>query len=111
MIENSQNLAESDNMSTGTPHKAMDHHPDSVNKASSVPIHLRQSVYPSSVGRNSEIVQPQHRLISEAENMVSQSKHHLWQRSCPADNDMLNAQEELAIEGGTIRVSTVYSQG
>ncbi|RWR94966.1 transcription factor BIM2 isoform X1 [Cinnamomum micranthum f. kanehirae] len=110
MLVNTQNPVDSTNMSMGT-HKEVDRHVDLANKASSLPIPLQQSVYTSSAGRNSGIAQRQHGLISDAENMVSQCKHHLWQRSCPADNGMLNEHEELAIEGGTIRVSNVYSQG
>lgn len=110
MLGNSQNPVESDNMSAGTRFKALDHHPGSANKAASVPIPLQQNFH-NSVGRNSGIVQPQPRLMSDAENMASQSQLNLWRRSCPTDSNILNEQEELAIEGGTIHLSSVYSQG
>ncbi|XXG72756.1 hypothetical protein AAC387_Pa07g1780 [Persea americana] len=110
MLGNLQNPVESDNLSTGTRYKALDHHTGLENKAASVPIRLQQNLN-SSVGRNNGVVQPRPRLLSDAENIASQSQQHLWQRSCPADSDVLNEQEDLAIEGGTIQLSSVYSQG
>lgn len=110
MLGNLQNPVESDNLSTGTRYKALDHHTGLENKAASVPIRLQQNLN-SSVGRNNGVVQPQPRLLSDAENIASQSQQHLWQRSCPAESDVLNEQEDLAIEGGTIQLSSVYSQG
>lgn len=67
----------------------------------------------ASVGRGTGFTQPQHRLISESNNIASQSQ---WARPpCAGDgtsnSDMMNEQEELMIDEGTISVSHTYSQG
>nr|XP_029122083.1 transcription factor BIM2 isoform X2 [Elaeis guineensis] len=68
----------------------------------------------ASVGMESGLTEPQEGLISDSDNMASQSQS--WQRpSGPADcnigGDMLSEQEELAIDEGTISISSVYTQG
>lgn len=71
------------------------------------------NLYPS-IGRGTIIGQsPQ--LISDIHNMTSQS-HSQWLRSpCPTDyavnGDVLSEHEELAIDDGTISVSSAYSEG
>ncbi|XP_058112460.1 transcription factor BIM2-like [Magnolia sinica] len=105
------NPVESDNMSPGTPYKTMDHHPGLASKTIPVPGPLQQNTFSSSVARNSGISLPTQRLMSDVENMASRPQPHLWQRPCPTDSDNLNEQEELTVEGGTIRVSSIYSQG
>lgn len=89
MLGNTQNPVDSNDMSMST-HKRRDHN---VNLVVHCPF-LCSNVCTSSIGKNSGITQPQHGLIPDSENMVSQSKHHLWQRPCPADYDMLNKQED-----------------
>ncbi|XP_077216310.1 transcription factor BIM2-like isoform X2 [Tasmannia lanceolata] len=108
MLANMQTPIESE-MSTGAPYKAMDHLPSMASKVASNP--LQQNTYPCSIGRSTGPAQSSQRLISDAENMACQPQPQLWQRPCPADSDMLTEQEELTIEGGTIRMSNVYSQG
>lgn len=55
------------------------------------------------------------RLISVADNMPSQAQPHWLGSSSPADcavsSEMLNEQEELIIDEGTINASASYSQG
>ncbi|XP_038983491.1 transcription factor BIM2-like isoform X2 [Phoenix dactylifera] len=93
MLSNTQNVAEPD-MNTGT-------------GAVLAPC--------ASVGRESGLTLPQERLISDSDNMASHAQSQ-WQRSsgpadCTIGSDMLNIQEELAIDEGTISVSSVYTQG
>lgn len=112
MLSNTQNLVESDSlMSTGPPYKPIDHQLGFTSKAVPLPVTLQQNMYTSSVGRSSGLAQPPQRLISDAENMPSHPQPQLWPRSYPVDSDMLNEQEELTIEGGTIRMSGIYSHG
>eukprot|EP00262_Sarcandra_glabra_P007189 TRINITY_DN19828_c0_g1_i1.p1 TRINITY_DN19828_c0_g1~~TRINITY_DN19828_c0_g1_i1.p1 ORF type:complete len:355 (+),score=61.50 TRINITY_DN19828_c0_g1_i1:113-1177(+) len=111
ILTNAQNLVESDNTNTGASFKGMDHHPGLANKAVSMPSPLPQNMYSSGGG----LAQFQQRLMSDAENMASRPQSQLWQRQgqadCPINSDMLNEHEELTVEGGTISVSSVYSQG
>ncbi|KAG1364320.1 transcription factor BIM2 [Cocos nucifera] len=97
MLSNTQNVEEPD-MNPGT-------------GAVLVPL---QPKFCASVGMESGLTEPQERLISDSDNMASQSQS--WQRpSGPADcnigSDMLSEQEELAIDEGTISISSVYTQG
>ncbi|XP_077222600.1 transcription factor BIM2-like isoform X2 [Tasmannia lanceolata] len=108
MLVNMQNPLESD-MSTGVPYNSMDHRTGLASKAPSIP--LQQNMYPSLVGRGSGPTQYPQRPMSDAENMACQPQSQLWQRPCSDDSNMLTQQEELTIEGGTIRMSNVYSQG
>ncbi|XP_077237645.1 transcription factor BIM2-like isoform X2 [Tasmannia lanceolata] len=107
MHANMQNPVESD-LSTGVPYTSMDHHPGLASKVASIPLH--QNTYPCSVGGSSGPGQSLQRLMPDAENMACQPHSHLWQRQCLAESDMRIEQEELAIEGGTVRMSSVYSQ-
>ncbi|KAG1326679.1 transcription factor BIM2 [Cocos nucifera] len=98
MLSNTQNVAEPD-MNTGT-------------GAVLAPL---QPNFCASVGKESALTLPQERLISDSDNMASQAQSQ-WQRSsgpadCTISSDMLNVQEELAIDEGTISMSSVYSQG
>ncbi|CAL9136898.1 unnamed protein product [Musa acuminata var. zebrina] len=95
-LSNAHNLAEAD-MSPGTVLVPM------------------QSNYYATVGRGSGFMQPQERVISDSDNLVSQTQSEWQSSSCMADctlsNDMLNEQEELTIDEGTISISSVYTQG
>nr|QDF82461.1 transcription factor BIM2-like isoform X18 [Cymbidium goeringii] len=66
-----------------------------------------------SVGRGPGLLQADQTLLTEADNLASQSQ---WMRSsspgdCAISNDLLNEHEELTIDEGTISVSCAYSQG
>ncbi|XP_058115182.1 transcription factor BIM2-like isoform X3 [Magnolia sinica] len=110
MLANMQNPIESDSLTAGTPYKPMDHNPGLASKAVPTPMVLQQNMYPSSIG-SSGLAQPPQRPMSDAENMASQPQPQVWPRQYPSDSDVLNEQEELMIEGGTIRMSSIYSQG
>ncbi|KAJ6802648.1 transcription factor BIM2-like isoform X1 [Iris pallida] len=77
----------------------------------------------TSIGRGTGLTQHQQRLVSDSDNMGSQSQS-LWHRQhcpvdcrqqCPVDctvsSDMLDEHEELTIDEGTVSVSNTYSQG
>ncbi|XVE85683.1 hypothetical protein DITRI_Ditri17bG0110700 [Diplodiscus trichospermus] len=88
MITTAQNPVESD-PSRDTTSKAMDQLPEIGNTG--MPLPLR--------GDN-VLVHPLQRPVSEAQST-----------ECLISNDSLNQQEDLTIEGGTISISSVYSQG
>lgn len=107
-----QNPVESD-MSSATTVSAMDRHPGTTdNRAMPFPISLQPNFFNS--GRTtSATAQNPPRMASDAQNMATQLQlSHA--RSCITDGavavDKLKEQE-LAIEGGTISISSVYSQG
>lgn len=109
-----QNPVESDT-STATTFKALDHHSSITNKAMPFPMLLQQNLF-SPVRSGGAVPQAQPRLPSDAENISSQPQSQLCQtRSCTTTNgavanDKLKEQE-LTIEGGTINISSAYSQG
>ncbi|OVA16896.1 Myc-type [Macleaya cordata] len=114
MLTSAQNAIESD-LSTSTAYKPMDHHPGLANKAvpPSIPVPTNML---TTVASGGGIAQPPQRPISEVENIVSQPQSQVWQsRPCPAEcpvtTDTLNEQEDLTVEGGTINIAGVYSQG
>ncbi|KAF5184823.1 Transcription factor bim2, partial [Thalictrum thalictroides] len=94
-------------LSTSTTYKTMDHHAEGTQKSGSVPIPLQPNIFPPAVQRHPK-------SISEAENLVPQSQ--LWpirpcKTQCPDASDTLNEHDDLTIEGGTISLAGVYSQG
>ncbi|XP_074573238.1 transcription factor BIM2-like [Curcuma longa] len=71
-----------------------------------------QSNYYASVGRGSEFMQPQDRLVTDSENLVSHSQSEWQSSSCMANCTMSSENEqELTIDEGTISFSSIYSQG
>lgn len=111
---NTQNPVESD-LSASTTFKAMDRHPGLTNKA--VPIHmqLQPNIFTPVVGGGG-LAQLPPRLAPDAETMASLPQSQLWQSrssvttECTVASDKLKEQE-LTIEGGTISISSAYSQG
>lgn len=94
-------------MSTGTTLKTIDHNPGLTKKPVPHPIPLQPSMF-ASVGTATAFPP---KLASEAENMAYQPQSQLCEsRSCTSASDQLKEQE-LTIEGGTISISSVYSQG
>lgn len=78
------------------------------------PSPLQPNVY-TPVSTSDGIVQPLQRPISDDENMASLPPTQLcqnqpWTTDCPT-NETLNQQEEMTMEGGTINIASVYSQG
>ncbi|XP_039024803.1 transcription factor BIM2-like isoform X2 [Hibiscus syriacus] len=88
MITGSQNLVESDSL-RDTMSKAMDQQPE-----------LMSWKIPMPVQGYNMLVHPLQRAVSEAQST-----------ECFIGNDTLNQLEDLTIEGGTISISSVYSEG
>ncbi|KAJ0986841.1 hypothetical protein J5N97_005197 [Dioscorea zingiberensis] len=104
VISNSQNPSESDNMIADISYKTMEN-----SSAAAVHVPLQKNLY-ATVGNETAAAQTQQRLLPDGDNFVSQSQSQddLY---CAVSSDMLNEQEELTIDEGTISVSSVYSQG
>ncbi|XP_059648709.1 transcription factor BIM2-like isoform X2 [Cornus florida] len=79
--------------------KAMDQQSGMANKAIAMPMPLQASIS-TSVQGDGILAHPLQRPVSDAQLT-----------ECPTTSDALNQQEELMIEGGTINISSVYSQG
>ncbi|KAK3225538.1 hypothetical protein Dsin_005400 [Dipteronia sinensis] len=109
-----QNPVDSE-MSTATTFKSMDHQPGITNKSMPFPMSLQPNYF-TPVRSGGVVAQLPPRLTtSDAENTTSQPQAQLCNiRSCTSDgvvaSDKLKEQE-LTIEGGTINISTAYSQG
>ena len=112
---NAQNPVESVDLSASTTFKAMDRHPGLTNKV--VPIHmqLQPNIFTPVVGGGG-LAQLPPRLAPDAENMATLPQPQLWKTrssvttECTVASDKLKEQE-LTIEGGTISISSAYSQG
>ncbi|KAJ6791029.1 transcription factor BIM2-like isoform X2 [Iris pallida] len=111
MLSITQNPVESD-LSVGVSYKAMENSTGFTNNAAAPSILLQPCSY-ASVERGTGITQPQPGLISDIDNLASQSQSQWLRPSCPPDcsvsSETLNGQEELTIDEGTISVSTAYS--
>ena len=88
MITSAQNPVEADPIRDATS-KAMERQPDLANRGMPLPIR----------GDN-VFVHPLQRPVSDAQST-----------ECLTSNDTMIQQEDLTIEGGTISISSVYSQG
>ncbi|MCL7050568.1 hypothetical protein MKW94_013198 [Papaver nudicaule] len=114
MLMNTQNPIESD-LTTSTTYKPMDHHPGLANKAVPLSIPVQTNML-TTVASGGALAQPQQGAISDMENVAFQRQPQMWQSrpstaECPTIPDVVNEQEELEIEGGTINIAGVYSQG
>lgn len=113
MPRSGQNQVESE-ISTADTFKEMDNHRGLTNKALPLPVPLQQTMF-SPGGSSSAAVPLPPRLAPDTENRTSQPQSQLWQsRSCTTDSTVVSDKlkdQELAIESGTISVSSVYSQG
>ncbi|RWW71203.1 hypothetical protein BHE74_00021071 [Ensete ventricosum] len=91
--------------------------PHSDQKRDKASFLLEVKVYYRSFWKNAQVVNSgaNQRLVSVADNMPSQAQPHWLGSSSPADcavsSEMLNEQEELIIDEGTISASASYSQG
>ncbi|PKA46330.1 Transcription factor BIM2 [Apostasia shenzhenica] len=111
VLSSAQNPAETD-LRAGVCYKEIEHHSGFAGKVAAAPPSFQPNIYPM-IGRGNGVGQPLHRLISEVDNLASPSH---WSRptslaDCSVSSDMLNEQEELTIDEGTINVSSAYSQG
>ncbi|XP_026407725.1 transcription factor BIM2-like [Papaver somniferum] len=114
MLANTQNPVESD-LTTSTAYKPVDHHPGLANKAVQLPMPVQTNML-TTVASGGALAQPQQGVITDVENVASQRQPQVWQSrplpaECPIITDIVNEQEELDIEGGTINIAGVYSQG
>ncbi|KAG8639011.1 hypothetical protein MANES_14G089600v8 [Manihot esculenta] len=112
---NTRNPVESDMNSTSA-FELLDQHPGITNKAMSFPMPLQPNFFNSS-RTGGAVAQVPPRLISDAENRTSQSQpqnqtHHTrsFTNNGAVAIDKLK-EKELSIEGGTINISSAYSQG
>uniref|UniRef100_A0A5B6YZX9 BHLH domain-containing protein n=1 Tax=Davidia involucrata TaxID=16924 RepID=A0A5B6YZX9_DAVIN len=80
-------------------YKAMDQQPELANKAIDMPLPLQASM-PAPVQGDDVLAHALQRPVSDAQST-----------ECPIIGDALNQQQELMIEGGTISISSMYSQG
>ncbi|KAH7688975.1 Myc-type basic helix-loop-helix (bHLH) domain-containing protein [Dioscorea alata] len=102
VMSNSQNPSESDNMMADISYKTIENSP-----VAAVHVPLQPNLY-ATVGNETAAAQNQQRMLSDGDNFVAQSQS---QNDCAVNSDMLNEQEELTVDEGTISVSSVYSQG
>lgn len=98
MLTSTQNPVESD-PSRDITCKPMDRQSELANKGLPLPIPLQVNV-PISVRGDGVQAHPLQGLVSDSQSTQS-----------PMTSETLNQQEELIIEGGTISISSVYSQG
>lgn len=76
---------------------------------------VQSNLYATVGGETNHTQQQQQRLVSNSDNLASHSQSP-WLRSynvadCTLSSDISNEQEGLAIDEGTISVSSVYSHG
>ncbi|OVA04891.1 Myc-type [Macleaya cordata] len=110
ILANAQNPVENDRR-TSAAYKPMDVDLGVANKAISLPTSMQPDMF-ISAARSGALAQPLQRPTCDGENMISKSETHIWQsRPCAIASGALNEQDEMAIEGGTISISNVYSQG
>ncbi|XP_039116244.1 transcription factor BIM2-like isoform X2 [Dioscorea cayenensis subsp. rotundata] len=102
VMSNSQNPSESDNLMADISYKTIENSP-----VAAVHVPLQPNLY-ATVGNETAAAQNQQRMLSDGDNFVDQSQS---QNDCAVNSDMLNEQEELTVDEGTISVSSVYSQG
>ncbi|KAI3991832.1 hypothetical protein MKX01_038230 [Papaver californicum] len=86
-----------------------------ANNAVPLPIPVQTNML-TTVAGGGALGQPQQGPITNVENVASQRQPQMWQSrsftaECPIVADIVNEQEELDIEGGTINIAGVYSQG
>ncbi|XP_043717070.1 transcription factor BIM2 [Telopea speciosissima] len=110
MLPNAQNVVESE-LSTVAAYRPMDHHPGLANKPVPLPIPMQPNTF-TSVGQSGGLAQLPLRPMPDAEDMSTQPQSRLWQnKPCTTTSNTPNEQEDLTVEGGTISISSVYSQG
>ncbi|KAJ4974431.1 hypothetical protein NE237_007605 [Protea cynaroides] len=110
MPPTAQNVVESD-LSTGAAYRPMDHHTDLVDKSVPLSIPMQSNMF-APVGQSGGLAQLPLRPMSDGEDMSAQPQSQLWQnKPCTTTGDTPNPHEDLIVEGGTINISSVYSEG
>lgn len=108
MLSNTQNPLDP-GLNTSVSYKAIDHHSEVANRSGSVPIALQPNMF-------TPTAQPHQAPVCEEENMASEPQSQFWPirpctTECPGTSDAMNEQDDLTVEGGTISLEGVYSQG
>lgn len=98
MLTSTQRPVESD-PSRDIACKPIDLQPELTNKGSTLPMPLQTNVL-ASVRSDDAQAHPLQGPYSDAQST-----------ECPTTSETLNQQEELIVEGGTINISSVYSDG
>lgn len=93
-----QNPIEADHV-RDAPCRPIDPQTELPNKAMGLPVPL-QATIPVSMANDGAFSHTLHGPPSDAQST-----------ECPSTADALNHQDELTIEGGTINISSVYSEG
>ncbi|MCL7027684.1 hypothetical protein MKW94_027415 [Papaver nudicaule] len=110
MVANAQNMVEND-LTPGVSYKPMEPHLGRSNKALPLPVPIRPELF-ISAGRSGDLAQPIQRPSADEQNLPTGAESHLRQsRPCAVATDVLKERDEMSIEGGTISISNVYSQG
>ncbi|KAG6587612.1 Transcription factor BIM1, partial [Cucurbita argyrosperma subsp. sororia] len=109
----SHNAVDSDT-SSATTLKAVDHHPGRTNNVVPFPMSIPPKLYaPTRDG--SLVPQASKPLSSDTDHPSSQSQILSYQARCYNNDDAvaseLQKEQDLTIEGGTVNISSVYSQG
>ncbi|KAJ0965333.1 hypothetical protein J5N97_026471 [Dioscorea zingiberensis] len=102
MVSNIRNPSESDNMTADVSYKPME-----SPAVSAMAVPLQPNMY-AAVGNETVSAQTQQRFMPDGDNFASQPQS---QADCAVSGDMLNDQEELTIDEGTISLSSAYSRG
>ncbi|XP_039131039.1 transcription factor BIM2-like [Dioscorea cayenensis subsp. rotundata] len=104
MVSNTHthNPSDSDNIAADVSFKQMENP-----HVAGLAVPLQPNMY-AAVGNETLVSQTQQRLIPDGDDFASQSHSQL---DCAVSSDLLNEQEELTIDEGTIAVSGVYSRG
>lgn len=98
MLTNVQDPVESD-LGADATCRPIDQLPELANKLIAMPTPLQ--------AKSSAPAQNDSRLVHSLQTPVSDAQS----TDCPTTGDTINQQEDLMIEGGTISISSVYSQG
>lgn len=98
MLTSTQTPVESD-PSRDIACKPVDRQPEVANKGISISMPLQGNL-PAPARSDGVLLHPLRRPVTDAQS-----------NECPATTDTMNQQEELTVEGGTINISSIYSQG
>ncbi|XP_026381082.1 transcription factor BIM2-like isoform X2 [Papaver somniferum] len=108
LVGNAHNVVEND-LTPGVSYKPMEPHLGRANKALPLPVPIRPELFTPA----GDLAQPIQRPTLDEANLATGAESHLRQsRPCGvAATDVLKERDEMAVEGGTISISNVYSQG
>ena len=114
ILSNAQNSTESE-LATEVVYKVLDH----LTGSTTPPVPLNVQTKPNMfdlVCRGAMPTESLQESISDAENLPSQPQPQWWNArpyatECAVPNNLLNVQEELAVDSGSDSISSAYSQG